>query len=113
MLSSRPTASAGAEGSAFGCAFCRPYRTRIVPRFTQRFAVLPQFAQNTARIGDPGPAACWARLFRAYGASSFAVVFQGQMETPVNPAAVVRGWKPLPFWGGLDAALKRRSTVEA
>ena len=44
---------------------------------------------KAARLGDPGSAACWAKLFRAYGAG-----FQ-----PVVPGGDRRGARsPLPVW---------------
>ena len=46
--------------------------------FTQHSAFPPQFAQKRRELGAPVSAACWAILFRAYGAGVFGFLLHYQ-----------------------------------
>ncbi len=64
-------------------SLCRPYGTQINFPLTQHSAIPPQFAAKTARLGDPGSAACWTKLFRVCGAGFLTIVLDYQCETLV------------------------------
>ncbi len=79
-LSSRESLQRGDEN------LCRPHGTHIISYLPSTPPSTPIRAK-AARIGDPGPAACWAKLFRAYGAGFSAAVLHRQRE-PVPQASL-------------------------